>query len=38
MAQRDGVPEETAFKIDFFGGSEVDSVIAWGRLAVPVER
>ena len=38
MPARDGVPESTAFKIDFFDGEEVDSVLAWGELAVDVER
>ena len=38
MPARDGVPESTAFKIDFFEGTEVDNVIAWERLSVPIER
>lgn len=38
MPAREGLPESTAFKVDFFDGDDVDNVLAWERLAVPIER
>lgn len=39
MPAREGVPKTTEFKIDFFDSSDdIDSVLAWSELAVPVER
>lgn len=38
MTAREGVPETTDFKLEFFGGSEIENIMAWDKLAVDIER